>query len=334
MSVSTNELKNGMTLELDGTLFQVIEFQHVKPGKGGAFVRTKLRNLKTGAVAEKTFNAGVKVGLAIVERKDMQYLYGDGEDYVFMDLETYDQIHVPGALVGDAGGYLVEGGQAQVTVHEGVPIGVDLPASMVLTDHRDGPGREGRHADRRLQAGEARDRDRRAGAALRGGGREDQGRHADGRVHRAREGVTNRREARRTALDILYQSDITETPGDAVLADWREAGRSVSPFAEELVRGVQDHLSEIDPLLEEHSEGWTVARMATLDRTIMRVAVFELMHRPDIPTSVAISEAVEAATELSSDESRRYVNGILGRIARELGRPGTGPQTQVDAGAD
>jgi N utilization substance protein B len=146
--------------------------------------------------------------------------------------------------------------------------------------------------------------------------------------------VTNRREARRTALDILYQSDITETPGEAVLADWREAGRSVSPFAEELVRGVQDHLSEIDPLLEEHSEGWTVARMATLDRTIMRVAVFELMHRPDVPTSVAISEAVEAATELSSDESRRYVNGILGRIARELGRPGNGTPTQVDAGAD
>ena len=143
MSVSTNELKNGMTLELDGTLFQVIEFQHVKPGKGGAFVRTKLRNLKTGAVAEKTFNAGVKVGLAIVERKDMQYLYGDGEDYVFMDLETYDQIHVPGALVGDAGGYLVEGGQAQVTVHEGVPIGVDLPASMVLTITETDPGVKG-----------------------------------------------------------------------------------------------------------------------------------------------------------------------------------------------
>jgi elongation factor P len=143
VSVSTNELKNGMTLELDGTLFQIIEFQHVKPGKGGAFVRTKLRNLKTGAVAEKTFNAGVKVGLAIVERKDMQYLYGDGEDYVFMDLETYEQIHVPGALVGDAGGFLVEGGQAQVTVHEGVPIGVDLPASMVLTITETDPGVKG-----------------------------------------------------------------------------------------------------------------------------------------------------------------------------------------------
>ena len=86
MSVSTNDLKNGMTLELDGTLFQIIEFQHVKPGKGGAFVRTKLRNVKTGAVLEKTFNAGVKVGSAIVERKDMQYLYPDGDDFVFMDL--------------------------------------------------------------------------------------------------------------------------------------------------------------------------------------------------------------------------------------------------------
>ncbi len=132
--------------------------------------------------------------------------------------------------------------------------------------------------------------------------------------------MTTRREARRTALDILYQSDITESPPEVVLAGWREAGRTVTPFAEELIEGVRTHLAEIDPLLEEHSEGWTVARMATLDRTIMRMAVFELMHRPDIPTSVAISEAVEAATELSSDESRRYVNGILGRIAREVGR--------------
>ena len=143
MSVSTNELKNGMTLELDGVLFQVIEFQHVKPGKGGAFVRTKLRNVKTGAVAEKTFNAGVKVGLAIVERKDMQYLYGDGSDYVFMDLGTYDQIHVPGEMVGGAAGFLIEGGQAQVSVHEGIPIAVDLPASMVLTITRTDPGAKG-----------------------------------------------------------------------------------------------------------------------------------------------------------------------------------------------
>jgi elongation factor P len=143
MSVSTNDLKNGMTLELDGTLFQVIEFQHVKPGKGGAFVRTKLRNVKSGAVVEKTFNAGVKVGLAIVERKDMQYLYGDGADFVFMDLETYEQIHVPAEVVGEAGRYLTEGGQAQVALHQGVPLSVDLPASMVLTVTTTDPGVKG-----------------------------------------------------------------------------------------------------------------------------------------------------------------------------------------------
>jgi elongation factor P len=133
MSVSTNDLKNGMTLELDGVLFQVIEFQHVKPGKGGAFVRTKLRNVRTGAVLERTFNAGVKVGLAIVERKEMQYLYRDGDHLMFMDLETYDQIPVPAGIAGDAANYLAEGASAQVTTHDGNVISVELPASVPLT---------------------------------------------------------------------------------------------------------------------------------------------------------------------------------------------------------
>ncbi|MCD6021777.1 MAG: translation elongation factor [Actinomycetia bacterium] len=143
MSVSTNDLKNGMTLELDGTLFQVIEFQHVKPGKGGAFVRTKLRNVKTGAVADKTFNAGVKVGLAIVERKEMQYLYADGSDLVFMNLRTYEQVHVPGDIVGEATRYMTEGGQATVALHQGVPISVDLPASMTLAVAQTDPATKG-----------------------------------------------------------------------------------------------------------------------------------------------------------------------------------------------
>ncbi|MEO8291925.1 MAG: elongation factor P [Actinomycetota bacterium] len=141
--MSTNEFKNGMTLELDGTLFQVVEFQHVKPGKGGAFVRSKLRNMKTGAVLERTFNAGVKVGLAVVERKDMQYLFAEGGDYVFMDLQTYEQLHVTAAIVGAAGSYLVEGGSAQVSTHDGVPIGVELAASMVLTVAKTDPGVKG-----------------------------------------------------------------------------------------------------------------------------------------------------------------------------------------------
>src|ERR687895_1105818 len=107
MSVSTNDLKNGMTLDLDGTLFQIVEFQHVKPGKGGAFVRTKLRNVRTGAVLERTFNAGIRVEQAIVDRQDMQFLYRDSDDLVFMNTSTYEQLHVAPAQLGDAAGYLV-----------------------------------------------------------------------------------------------------------------------------------------------------------------------------------------------------------------------------------
>lgn len=130
--------------------------------------------------------------------------------------------------------------------------------------------------------------------------------------------MTSRRRARRTAIDILYQADITDAEAALVLAEWIDAGRSVPPFSAQLVEGVEHHLPEIDLLLEEHSEGWTVARMAALDRTILRVAVHELRHRPDIPPSVAISEAVEAATDLSSEGAPRFVNGILGKIAGEM----------------
>jgi elongation factor P len=143
VSVSTNDLKNGMTLDLDGTLFQVIEFQHVKPGKGGAFVRTKLRNVRSGAVIEKTFNAGVKVGLAIVERRPMQFLYADGTDSVFMDLDTYEQVHVTQELLGDLARFLAEGAEAQVAMHRGVPIAVELPASVALTIAATDPGVKG-----------------------------------------------------------------------------------------------------------------------------------------------------------------------------------------------
>ena len=143
MSVSTNDLKRGMTLDLDGTLFQVIEFQHVKPGKGGAFVRTKLRNVRSGAVIERTFNAGVNVGLAIVERRDMQYLYRDGTEFVFMDTSSYDQHQVPMHIVGDAASYLTEGATAVVAMHAGNALAVELPASVVLRVVRTDPGVRG-----------------------------------------------------------------------------------------------------------------------------------------------------------------------------------------------
>ncbi len=123
---------------------------------------------------------------------------------------------------------------------------------------------------------------------------------------------------RRRAIDLLYQADVTGRPAGEVLEDWISVGEDVPPFARELVTGVTEHLAELDALLGSHSEGWTVERMAVVDRTILRVAAYELLHRPDVPASVAISEAVEAANELSTEDSGRFVNGILGRIARDL----------------
>jgi elongation factor P len=142
-AITTNDLKNGITLNLDNGLFQVVEFQHVKPGKGGAFVRTKLRNVRSGAVLERTFNAGVRVDQAIVSKQDMQFLYRDGDDYVFMNTSTYDQLHVPPAALGDASGYLVEQAIAQIAVYEGEIIGVEIPASVELTVADTEPGVQG-----------------------------------------------------------------------------------------------------------------------------------------------------------------------------------------------
>ncbi|MDP8955404.1 MAG: elongation factor P [Actinomycetota bacterium] len=132
-----------MTLDLDGQLYQVVEFQHVKPGKGGAFVRTKLRNVRSGGVVDRTFNAGVDVGLAIVDRREMQYLYRDGDDFVFMDAETYEQHHVPSAAVGDAANYLTEGATAVLAMHDGNPIGVEVPTSVTLRVADTEPGVKG-----------------------------------------------------------------------------------------------------------------------------------------------------------------------------------------------
>jgi N utilization substance protein B len=132
--------------------------------------------------------------------------------------------------------------------------------------------------------------------------------------------VASRREARRVAIDILFQADLTDREASEVLRDWRDAGREVPVFARELVEGVTQQLPAIDLELEEHSDDWTVARMPVLDRTILRVGLYEVRWRDDIPTSVAISEAVEAANELSTDDSGRFVNGVLGTIARDAER--------------
>jgi elongation factor P len=140
---TTNDLKNGMTLDLDSVLWNVVEFQHVKPGKGGAFVRTKLKNVLTGQVVERTFNAGTKVDVATVDKSEMQYLYQDGADYVFMDTQTYDQIHVPPAAVGEAKDYLLENMTATIATHDGSVLYVELPASVELVISYTEPGMQG-----------------------------------------------------------------------------------------------------------------------------------------------------------------------------------------------
>ena len=140
---TSNDLKNGIVLNIDGQLWSVIDFQHVKPGKGGAFVRTKLKNVLSGKVVDRTFNAGVKVETATVDRRDMQYLYRDGDDWVFMDTTNFEQFQVPDAVVGDASRYLLENQVANISVHEGQPIIVDLPASVELMLTYTEPGLQG-----------------------------------------------------------------------------------------------------------------------------------------------------------------------------------------------
>ena len=141
--ISVNDLKNGLTLELENGLFQVVEFQHVKPGKGGAFVRTKLRNLRAGNVFEKTFNAGIKVEQAILEKRDMQFLYKDGSDFVFMDQESYDQSHVSPAALGEAADYLIESAVAIIATYQGDIVSVEIPASVELVIAETEPGVQG-----------------------------------------------------------------------------------------------------------------------------------------------------------------------------------------------
>jgi len=140
---TTNDLKNGMTLNIDGSLWTVVEFQHVKPGKGPAFVRTKMKQVLTGKVVEKTLNAGVKVDVAVVEKRDMQFLYKDGADFVFMDTTTYDQMTISEATVGDASNFLLENAEVNVAIHEGNPLYIELPASVELEITYTEPGIQG-----------------------------------------------------------------------------------------------------------------------------------------------------------------------------------------------
>lgn len=141
--ISTNDFRTGLTIEIDGDAFQVVDFQHVKPGKGAAFVRSKLRNLRTGAVVERTFNAGEKLPRARIERREYQYLYSDGAVYNFMDMETYDQTGLTEEQLGDAIKYLKENMTLSVLIYQGKPMGVDMPNYVELTVTETTPGIKG-----------------------------------------------------------------------------------------------------------------------------------------------------------------------------------------------
>jgi elongation factor P len=143
LSTSTNDLKNGMTLDLPEGLFSVVEFQHVKPGKGGAFVRTKLKNVRTGAVIDRTWRADEKIEQAIIEKREMQFLYQDGTDYVFMDTQSYEQLPIPEATLGSVRSYLTPNATAVVAQYEGQVVSVELPASVELTVTETEPGVQG-----------------------------------------------------------------------------------------------------------------------------------------------------------------------------------------------
>ncbi|MFZ4505083.1 MAG: elongation factor P [Microbacteriaceae bacterium] len=140
---TTNDIKNGSVLSLDGQLWTVVDFQHVKPGKGGAFVRTKLKSVMSGKVVDRTFNAGTKIDFETVDRRDYQYLYQDGDGYVFMDLTDYDQVTVSAAVVGDAVNLMLENQSVQLAMNNDVPLYIELPTSVVLEITYTEPGLQG-----------------------------------------------------------------------------------------------------------------------------------------------------------------------------------------------
>lgn len=144
--VNVNDIKNGMTIEVDGNIYTILEFQHVKPGKGAAFVKMKLKNLRTGSIVEQTFNSSTKVGKAMIEKKTMQYLYSDGDNYVFMDMTDYSQIELPQSQIEEESKYLTENSEVDILYYGTEMLGVNLPEKVELEVVRTEPGIKGNTA--------------------------------------------------------------------------------------------------------------------------------------------------------------------------------------------
>ena len=319
---TTNDLKNGLVLNIDGQLWTVVEFQHVKPGKGGAFVRTTLKNVLSGKVVDRTFNAGTKVETANVDKRAMTFLYREGDDFVFMDGDTYDQLPVPAATVGENADYMLDNTEAVVAVHEGMRALHRAADQRRAADQPHRPGPAGRPLDRRHQAGHPRDRRGDPGAAVRHHRREGQGRHPRRALPRPHQRLSARMaarsKARKRAVDVLYEADLRGTDAVETLADRVAlADPPVNDYTVELVEGVHAHRERIDEILTEYADGWTIERMPGVDRAVLRLGVYELLWRDDVPAAVGHRRGRRAGQGLSTDESPRFVNGVLARVLRD-----------------
>ena len=312
--VSTNQFKNGTHIEVDGAIFRIMEFQHVKPGKGGAFVRTKLRRVEDGNVIDKTFRAGEKFRPVRTETKKMQFLYDSGDAAVFMDTRDYEQLELPRDIVGDAMKWVLPNEEVDILFVDERPTGVQVASAIDMAVAKTDPGLKGDTASgggtKPADAGDRRD-DR--GPAVHQRGREGARRHPLRRVRLGR-GVERRSDQRRDAVFALYQHDVAGRSRSTRCSTDAKPFTASSPRAPRRARGRLD--AEIAP----RSRGWTIDRIAPLERNIMRVALFELRHREDMPAEVAIDEAVNLAKEYCGADAPEFVNGILGAAARAGGR--------------
>ena len=321
---TTNDLKNGLVLNIDGQLWTVVEFQHVKPGKGGAFVRTTLKNVLSGKVVDRTFNAGTKVETANVDKRAMTYLYREGTTSSSWTPTPTTRCTCRRPTVGDAANYLLDNAEAVVAVHDGAPLYVELPTSVELVISHTDPGLQG---DR--STGGTKPATLETGAEIQvplfvDHRREGQGRHPRRPLPRPRQRLTStsvsaRSKARKRAVDVLYESDLRGTDPVATLAERVAlAEPPVNDYTVELVEGVRASTGSASTRSWPSTPraGRSTGCPASTGRCCGSAST-SCCGATTCPDAVAIDEAVELAKTLSTDESPRFVNGVLARVLRD-----------------
>ena len=322
-TISTADFKNGVAIEISEGLFQITEFQHVKPGKGPAFVRTTLKNLRTGAVLDKTFRAGEKVEHAFIEKKDMQFLYADPTGLTFMDNETFEQLTVASDSIGDANNYLIDGMSTKLMMYGTELIGVDLPSSVELTVAETEPGLQGDRV-----SGARKPATLETGLVLQvplfievGTKIKVDTRNGEyqTRVQCQQEACdmssdTSRSEARSVALEFLYEAGVREASALALFGE----SSGEDEFVMSLLQSVEINQGKALQLIEETLvDGWALDRLPVIDAEILKLGVAELIDG-DVPEGVVLSEAAKLASSYSTESSAQFVNGVLAGVAEKL----------------